>query len=54
MQVFGKQSSARTLPLARKGEVYFSEDIKSGSKEHKTVSPAAAAPNTRPQRKQVR
>ena len=43
--MFGKQSSTRALPLARKGELYFSEAIESGSTEHKRVSPPEVAPN---------
>ena len=33
----GRESSTRALPLRRKGDVYFNNDIESGSTEHKMV-----------------
>ena len=47
-QVFGQRSSTRALPIARKGELYFSETVESGSTEHKRVSLTMDAKHTNP------
>lgn len=37
MKVFGKESSTRAVPVKRKGDVYFNNDIESGSEEKKLL-----------------
>jgi len=45
LKVFGKDSPTRAIPVRRKGDVYFTNDVEPGSTEHETLMAMGWAPD---------